>query len=77
METKAKETMEYLSGQFWTDFSKSLNEHGAEGATELVNQILAQQKDVLRGNVEESKDLHFGSEIGDIGRDNGEGTFNR
>ena len=77
METKAKETMEYLSGQFWTDFSKALNEHGAEGATELVNQILAQQKDVLRGNVEESKDLHFGSEIGDIGRDNGEGTFNR
>lgn len=77
METKTKETMEYLSGQFWTDFSKALNEHGAEGATELVNQILAQQKDVLRGNVEESKDLHFGSEIGDIGRDNGEGTFNR
>lgn len=77
METKAKETMEYLSGQFWTDFSKALNEHGAEGATELVNQILAQQKDALRGNVEESKDLHFGSEIGDIGRDNGEGTFNR
>lgn len=77
METKAKETMEYLSGQFWADFSKALNEHGAEGATELVNQILAQQKDILRGNVEESKDLHFGSEIGDIGRDNGEGTFNR
>ncbi len=77
METKAKETMEYLSGQFWTDFSKALNEHGAEGATELVNQILAQQKDALRGNVEESKDLHFDSEIGDIGRDNGEGTFNR
>ena len=77
METKAKETMEYLSGQFWEDFSKALNVHGAEGATELVNQILAQQKDILRGNVEESKDLHFGSEIGDIGRDNGEGTFNR
>lgn len=77
METKAKETMGYLSGQFWADFSKALNEHGTEGATELVNQILAQQKDILRGNVEESKDLHFGSEIGDIGRDNGEGTFNR
>jgi len=37
METKAKETMEYLSGQFWEDFSKALNVHGAEGATELVN----------------------------------------
>ena len=82
METKAKETMEYLSGQFWEDFSKALNEKGAKGATELVEQLLAQQKDILRGNVEQDDEnkenvVHLGSEIGDIGRDNGEGTFNR
>lgn len=71
IETKSKETMEYLGGQFWEDFAKVVEQNGAQGATDLVNSLLAQFKETLSGNYQEGEKgvAHLGADFKDVGKD--------
>ena len=73
IETKSKETMEYLGGQFWEDFAKAVETKGAQGATDLVNSLLSQFKDTLNGSYEEGEKgvAHLGASYKDIGAGEG------
>jgi len=73
IETKSKETMEYLGGQFWEDFAKAIETKGAQGATDLVNSLLSQFKDTLSGSYEEGEKgvAHLGASYKDIGAGEG------
>ena len=73
IETKSKETMEYLGGQFWEDFAKAIETKGAQGATDLVNSLLSQFKDTLNGSYEEGEKgvAHLGASYKDIGAGEG------
>ena len=73
IETKSKETMEYLSGQFWEDFAKAIEAKGAQGATDLVNSLLSQFKDILNGSYEEGEKgvAHLGASYKDVGAGEG------
>ena len=71
IETKSKETMEYLGGQFWEDFTKAVESNGAQGATDLVNSLLTQFKETLNGNYQEGEKgvAHLGADFKDVGKD--------
>lgn len=71
IETKSKETMEYLGGQFWEDFAKTVESNGAQGATDLVNSLLTQFKETLNGNYQEGEKgvAHLGADFKDVGKD--------
>ena len=73
IETKSKETMEYLGGQFWEDFAKAIETNGAQGATDLVNSLLSQFKDTLNGSHEEGEKgvAHLGASYKDVGAGEG------
>ncbi len=73
IETKSKETMEYLGGQFWKDFAKAVETKGAQGATDLVNSLLSQFKDTLNGSYEEGEKgvAHLGASYKDVGAGEG------
>lgn len=73
IETKSKETMEYLGGQFWEDFAKAIETKGAQGATDLVNSLLSQFKDTLNGSYEEGEKgvAHLGASYKDVGAGEG------
>lgn len=73
IETKSKETMEYLGGRFWEDFAKAVETKGAQGATDLVNSLLSQFKDTLNGSYEEGEKgvAHLGASYKDVGAGEG------